>query len=175
MLIVLNQTHDQLRELDHPEGVFERAIRTVFPNYLPGDDLPDAFIDMSPGEGGLGEVRKHAEVGMFAGVIHNGKLYMGMEIVFHYRNDSTRHMWGTPVTLEPEMPSEESQTRSMIELLAVINSRRPADVMLDVLMHQHDQGDGRSTDDRHGIILFFPYPEYVGKNLLELVKQYAAH
>lgn len=36
--------------------------------------------------------------------LFNGKKCHAPVVEFHFRNDSTRHMWGTPVTLEEDLP-----------------------------------------------------------------------
>jgi hypothetical protein len=45
-------------------------------------------------------------------VLFHGNKYLAPCVEFHFRNDETRHVWGTPVTLETGLPSREDQLRA---------------------------------------------------------------
>jgi hypothetical protein len=136
--------------------------------------LTEDFLNEHKGEGALAKVSDYAEISCSGGVLHNGKLFIVMAIEYHYRNDSTRKLWGNPAKLETDFPGQKEQTALLFKHAARAVDCIPDTVMLQVNLHEYDQANGTSTDDRHVLMFMFEYPAHKGHDLISLVQGYIA-
>lgn len=145
IVTLVNGTFDDLRDWNDKDG---RAAKKAHKG-----PLLERYDSVLPGEGAL-ETVAEGEL-MFQSIVKmEGTLFVVMELVFHYRNDSTRHMWSGPnPTLEPHIPFPEVVT-PLAEAAyhkAVANGCRAA-----LRYNEYEQPNGTSTDDRHLLELYFP-------------------
>jgi hypothetical protein len=86
-----------------------------------------------------------------SGILDGTKVFLPC-VEFHFRNDATRHAWGTPVTLETDLPKREPVTDAAYAMLAQVRSKLSiiggqAELSLD----EYEQ-----TKDRHILWLAIP-------------------
>lgn len=86
-----------------------------------------------------------------SGVLRGKKVFLPC-VEFHFRNDATRHVWGTPVTLETNLPDRETMLNAAMAMLARIRPKLQAlGGECELELDQYEQ-----TKDRH--ILWFALP-----------------
>jgi hypothetical protein len=133
--------------------------------------LPSDFIDMGGGEGSLGNLTRHTDILFNGGYLFNGKLYCSIVVEYHYRNDETRHLWGTPSCYETTLPSQKEQAAILLSHAIVANAKIPQSIMLNISLHEYNQGNGQNTDDRHVLEFWFEYEAHKKDNLIKMIKE----
>jgi hypothetical protein len=102
-------------------------------------------------------------------VLYGGRKYHAPAVEFHFRNDATRPMWGSPIDLETHMPLPE-----VVEPLfdrCVENAARKLDGVRDAVVSPQKTGY-MTTEDRYAVWVLVPF-DYVLKTFKD-VKQYKA-
>lgn len=101
-----------------------------------GELLNVPFADMLGGHSAtVGGVKCHALV-----------------VEFHFRNDRTRYMWGTPATYETKLPPRRTAFDAAMRCLAAAKRRLPEGS--SILLQQRGYID---TNDRIALWLFIPF------------------
>lgn len=118
-----------------------------------GYPLSDAELNFME-EGGLSLAGvPHADLMGGHSVLLDKQKYHANLVEFHFRNDATRHMWGTPVTLETDLPDRASvlDRAWACSVLAEIKIKNTGG---KVYLQTEDFID---TDDRFALWMFVPF------------------
>ena len=134
-----------------------------FDDLRPGahEDFPlsDEEIALLPGEGGY-EVPDLPNVDLIfgaSGILNTTRVFI-VSAEFHYRNDASRHMWGTPATVEEHITQTMEDQTKAIKLAFSYALPWIAKMGGDVAIsfREYIQSDETSTDDRHVLYLYIP-------------------
>lgn len=167
MLYVMNATIDDLSR-------HSRKVRKALKAQFSRKRLPKKFMHIVPGEGVLDELagEPDAELVFHGGVLLNTKLYHALSVEFHYRNDSTRHLWGSPVTLEEFMPEQHSQAVALTDYLTncLLCGDVPGVLLCPEMHCDALKTGGDNTDDRHRLTFLFEYPLFASQDFVKVAK-----
>ncbi len=125
-----------------------------------GKPLTDDELKILPSEGGIPTDYPSAALTCGASGVLDGERVYIFTVEFHYRNDASRHMWGTPVTVEDHIAVlMEQQTIAVKRAFAAALPRLVRDGVNGTAVmrfREYMQDSGESTDDRHVLYLFVP-------------------
>lgn len=86
--------------------------------------------------------------------LYEGKKYLAPTFEFHFRNDATRHLWGTPVTYETDLPDRDTVREHMEREVATLREKlEPLGGHVFVL----DPKEYMETDDRFPVEVLIPF------------------
>ncbi len=140
-----------LREFDDKSGVKARAA-------YDGPDPAVKWDHVLPGEGAVVGHKEtgHGELSCYGVYFKPGVgLLVNMVWEFHYRNDASRHKWGSPSPPETGLPTADIVTPWALNAYRIAKVVRK-DFSPKLREREYVQPDGTSTDDRHMLELYIP-------------------
>jgi hypothetical protein len=101
--------------------------------------------------------------------IVDGVKYAASVIEFHFRNDKTRGMWGTPATLEEDLPGRGFQADQMKRVHKQLKEKPPW--CQSVMVNAKDYID---TDDRYALFILIRFDWLLETAKITTYDQYLA-